>query len=53
MMTEYCDKLFERCSYAKNDVVAFKNKGKHAIFSNFYPFTFEVDGVTFHSVEQY
>ena len=47
------DKLLECCTYAKGDVVAFKNKGKYAIFSNFYPFTFSAEGVTFHSVEQY
>lgn len=52
-MTENFDKLLERCTYAKNDAVTFKNRGKYAIFSNFYPFTFEVDGVTFRSVEQY
>ena len=47
------DKLLERCSYAKDAVVTFRNKGRYALFSNFYPFTFEVNGVTFHSVEQY
>ena len=47
------DKLLERCTYPKDGVVAFKNKGKYAIFSNFYPFTFVAHGVTFHSVEQY
>ena len=34
-------------------MVAFKNKGKYAVFSNFYPFDFVTQGVTFHSVEQY
>lgn len=53
MMTEDFDKLQGRCTYPKKDVIAFKNKGKYAVFSNFYPFTFTVDGVTFHSVEQY
>ena len=53
MMTEDLDKLLERCTYAKSDVVTFRNRDKYAIFSNFYPFTFAVDGVTFHSVEQY
>ena len=47
------DKLLERRPYAKSDVVAFRNRGKYAIFSNFYPFDFAVEGVTFHSVEQY
>ena len=45
--------LLARCTYAKDDVVAFKNRGKNAIFSNFYPFDFAVEGLTFHSVEQY
>lgn len=53
MMHNTFDKLLERCSYPKNDVVAFRNRGKYAIFSNFYPFAFEAGGVTFHSVEQY
>ena len=47
------DKLQERCTYPKGDVVLFRNKGKYTVFSNFYPFTFTVNGVTFHSVEQY
>lgn len=41
------------CTYSKQDVITFKNKGKNAIFSNFHPFTFTVDGITFHSVEQF
>lgn len=41
------------CTYDRSELVCFKNKGKNAIFSNFYPFTFTVDGVTFHSVEQF
>ena len=53
MMTEDLDKLQERCSYPKKDMIAFKNRGKYAVFSNFYPFTFTANGVTFHSVEQY
>lgn len=52
-MHQETNKLLERCTYPKGDVVAFKNKGKNAIFSNFYPFTFAALGVTFHSVEQY
>lgn len=52
-MTENFDKLLERRTYAKDNAVTFKNRGKYAIFSNFYPFAFEVDGVTFRSVEQY
>ncbi len=47
------DKLLARCTYAKSDTVAFRNRGKYAIFSNFYPFTFSAEGQTFHSVEQY
>lgn len=45
--------LLERCKYGCEDVVAFKNRGKNTIFSNFYPFDFAVEGLTFHSVEQY
>ena len=45
--------LEQVCTYNKKDVVTFKNKGKYAILSNFHPFNFTVDGVTFHSVEQY
>ncbi len=44
------DKLLERRPYAKSDTVAFRNRGKYAIFSNFYPFDFAVEGLTFHSV---
>lgn len=47
------DKLLERCTYSKVDTIAFRNRGKYAIFSNFYPFAFAVGGLTFHSVEQY
>ena len=45
--------LLEQCNYGREDVIAFKNRGKYAIFSNFYSFDFTVKGVTFHSVEQY
>ena len=45
------EELLKVCTYPKKDVITpFRND---SILSNFYPFTFTVDGVTFHSAEQY
>lgn len=47
------EELLEVSTYDPKEVVAFRNKGKNSILSNFHPFKFSVGGVTFHSVEQF